>query len=71
MNNAKDSKKNSKIRKENANNTENNLVIPENDNERDEAIMKELCGNKEIYRSIISQVLPVTIIQLSVDILFL
>jgi len=59
MNNAKDIKKDNKIRKPDANNTENNLIIPDvncNDLEQDgdNKIMKELCGNKEIYSSIIS-----------------
>ena len=66
MNNAKDIKKNNKIRKKDANNTQNNLIIPENCEVRegnrdgegnltgDEEIMKGLCGNKEIYSSIIS-----------------
>ena len=66
MNNAKDIKKNNKIRKKDANNTQNNLIIPENCEVRegnlngeenlngDEEIMKGLCGNKEIYASIIS-----------------
>jgi hypothetical protein len=56
MNNAKDIKKNNKIRKKDANNTQNNLVIQENCEVRngDEEIMKGLCGNKEIYSSIIS-----------------
>ena len=66
MNNAKDIKKDNKIRKKDANNTQNNLVIPENCEVRegnrdgegnlngDEEIMKGLCGNKEIYASIIS-----------------
>jgi hypothetical protein len=67
MNNAKDIKKDIKNRKENANNTENNLIIPETNSEvRSEGkdscgnqngdwdIMKELCGNKDIYSSIIS-----------------
>jgi len=60
MNNAKDIKKNNKIRKKDANNTQNNLVIQENCEVRegnlngDEEIMKGLCGNKEIYASIIS-----------------
>jgi hypothetical protein len=62
MNNAKDIKKDIKNRKENANNTENNLIIPETNCEvlgdgnqnGDGNIMKELCGNKEIYSSIIS-----------------
>ena len=72
MNNAKDIKKNNKIRKKDANNTQNNLIIPENcevregnlngegnrnregNRDGDEEIMKGLCGNKEIYSSIIS-----------------
>ena len=62
MNNAKDIKKDIKNRKENANNTENNLIIPETNCEvlcdgnqnGDRDIMKELCGNKDIYSSIIS-----------------
>ena len=60
MNNAKDIKKDNKIRKKDANNTQNNLVIQENCEVRegnrngDEEIMKGLCGNKEIYASIIS-----------------
>ena len=56
MNNAKDIKKNNKIRKKDANNTQNNLVIQENCEVRngDDEIMKGLCGNKEIYSSIIS-----------------
>ena len=61
MNNAKDIKKNNKIRKKDANNTQNNLVIPEvncegpgDDRNKDDDIMKGLCGNKEIYSSIIS-----------------
>jgi hypothetical protein len=66
MNNAKDIKKDNKIRKKDANNTQNNLIIPENCEVRegnlngeenlngDEEIMKGLCGNKEIYASIIS-----------------
>jgi hypothetical protein len=60
MNNAKDIKKSNKIGKKTANTTESNLIIPENDNENDNDndnendIMKELCGNKEIYSNIIS-----------------
>jgi hypothetical protein len=56
MNNEKDIKKDNKIRKKDANNTQNNLVIQENCEVRngDEEIMKGLCGNKEIYSSIIS-----------------
>jgi hypothetical protein len=56
MNNAKDIKKDNKIRKKDANNTQNNLIIQENCEVRngDEEIMKGLCGNKEIYSSIIS-----------------
>jgi hypothetical protein len=76
MNNAKDIKKDNKIRKKDANNTQNNLIIQENCEIRegnrdgegnlngegnregnrngDEEIMKGLCGNKEIYSSIIS-----------------
>jgi hypothetical protein len=59
MNNAKNIKKDNKIGKPDANNTENNLVIPDvncDDLEKDgdNKIMKELCGNKEIYSSIIS-----------------
>jgi hypothetical protein len=62
MNNAKGIKKNIKNRKENANNTENNLIISKTNCEvmrggnqnSDSDIMKELCGNKEIYSSIIS-----------------
>ena len=55
MNNAKDIKKNNKIRKKDANNTQNNLVIPEvNCEGPGDEIMKGLCGNKEIYSSIIS-----------------
>ena len=66
MNNEKDIKKDNKIRKKDANNTQNNLIIPENCEVRegnlnregnrngDEEIMKGLCGNKEIYSSIIS-----------------
>jgi len=60
MDNAKDIKKDIKNRKENANNTKNNLIIPETNCEvqsgnqnGDEEIMKGLCGNKEIYSSII------------------
>jgi hypothetical protein len=56
MNNEKDIKKDNKIRKKDANNTQNNLIIQENCEVRngDEEIMKGLCGNKEIYSSIIS-----------------
>jgi hypothetical protein len=56
MNNEKDINKDNKIRKKDANNTQNNLVIQENCEVRngDEEIMKGLCGNKEIYSSIIS-----------------
>jgi hypothetical protein len=56
MNNEKDIKKDNKIRKKDANNTQNNLIIQENCEIRngDEEIMKGLCGNKEIYSSIIS-----------------
>jgi len=62
MDNAKDIKKDIKNRKENANNTKNNIIIPETNCEvlgggyqnGDGNIMKELCGNKEIYSSIIS-----------------
>ena len=56
MNNAKDIKKNNKIRKKDANNTKSTLIIQEDCEvrNRDDGIMKELCGNKEIYCSIIS-----------------
>jgi Cdc6-like AAA superfamily ATPase len=54
MNNAKDIKKSSQIRGKTANNTESNLIIPDNDFGDDREIMKGLCGNKEIYSNIIS-----------------
>jgi hypothetical protein len=54
MNNAKDIKKSSQIRGKTANNTESNLVIPDNDFGDDREIMNGLCGNKEIYSNIIS-----------------
>ena len=67
MNNAKDIKKDNKIRKKDANNTKSNLVVPEvncevlsgnrngeGNRNGDDDIMKGLCGNNEIYASIIS-----------------
>jgi len=54
MNNAKDIKKSSQIREKTANNTESNLIIPDNDFGDDREIMNGLCGNKEIYSNIIS-----------------
>ena len=54
MNNAKDIKKSSQIRGKTPNNTESNLVIPDNDFGDDREIMNGLCGNKEIYSNIIS-----------------
>jgi hypothetical protein len=61
MNNAKDIKKDNKIRKKDANNTKSNLVVPEvncevlsGNRNGDDDIMNGLCGNKEIYASIIS-----------------
>jgi hypothetical protein len=54
MNNAKDIKKSSQIRGKTANNTESNLIIPDNDFGDDREIMNGLCGNKEIYSNIIS-----------------
>jgi hypothetical protein len=54
MNNAKGIKKSSQIRGKTANNTESNLIIPDNDFGDDREIMNGLCGNKEIYSNIIS-----------------